>query len=166
MRDADLDRLVATWRRPLFALALARLGDPDEADDVVQTVLLRVVRGRHLARADDPGAYLRTAVENLCRSVLVRRRRGPPLPEVEAQAVIPAGSIDEVGALLRDAIRMLPHSQRAVVWLVHVEGVAPGEVAHLLAARPNAIKAALARGRQTLRRRLAPILRKAGYLAL
>ena len=167
--DPALEELVHRWRLPLFSIAAAQLSEIEEAEDVVQTVLLRVVRRRSLEDVEDAGAYLRTAVKNQCRTVLMRRRPLRALPDEvhppEASPTPPA-DVDEIRGLLRDAIRVLPKWCRVAMWLVYVEGVKPGEAAQLLGQSPNTTKSSLARGRRLLRQRLGPVLRRAGYLAV
>ncbi len=134
---------------------------------MVQTVLLRLTARASPAGIDDPRAYLVRAVENQCRNVLARARPEAPLPEdAPARGPDPSRSAArrELGELLRTAIRGLPEAYRTAVWLVHVEGLTPGEVARATGARPLTVKSALARGRKLLRERLAPVLRRAGYL--
>lgn len=166
--DPGLEALVQRWRLPLFSIAAAQLSQIEAAEDVVQTVLLRVVRRRSLDDIDDPGAYLRTAVRNQCRSVIARRRPVHALPELPDDPGPREASDDasEVRGLLRDGIRALPAWCRVPMWLVHVEGVTAVEAARLLGKNVNTTKSALARGRGLLRQRLGPVLRKAGYLAL
>ena len=165
--ESTLAGFVRRYRRALFSLALARTGRVDVADDIVQTALLRVAKPGRIERVENPWAYLRAAVENLCRN---RGRERPAAALVVDPPAPRAGAPDheiarrELGDLLRDAIQALPESQRIVVWLVHVEGVTPTEVATATDAPLATVKSSLARGRRRLRERLAPILRRAGYL--
>jgi len=162
-----LARFVRRYRRALFSVALARTGRVDVADDVVQTALLRAAKPGRMERVENPWSYLRTAVENLCRN---RGREPKTEVLVTEPAASPADAPDraiarrELGDLLHDAIRALPESQRIVVWLVHVEGMTPTEVASAIESPLPTVKSSLARGRRRLRERLGPILRRAGYL--
>ncbi len=162
-----LAQIVTRHRRSLFGLALARTGSIDAADDVVQAVLLRVVRRGGLAGVARPHAYLVAAVENLCRNRATRRRSTEPLPTDSLSAAPgPQRSVaaQELGDLLRAAIRDLPSAYSATVWLVHVEGLSVAEVATCTGRLRNSVKSSLARGRRLLRERLGPVLRRAGYL--
>jgi RNA polymerase sigma-70 factor (ECF subfamily) len=165
--SAELGAVVRGHRRHLFAVALARTGRVDVADDVVQTVLLRLVSRGSREDIRDLRAYLVRAVENQCRNVIARSRPEAPLPaEAPSSAEAPSRTVAqrELGEMLRTAIRGLPEAYRTAVWLVHVEGLAPGEVARATGSRLPTVKSALARGRRILRRRLGPVLRRAGYL--
>ncbi len=168
LADSDaLAQFVTRHRRSLFSLALARTGSVDVADDIVQTVLLRVVRRGGLGHVVRPHAYFATAVENLCRNRAVRHRPTAPLTdEAPSRSPGPPRSLaaQELRDLLRAAIRDLPSAYSAAVWLVHVEGLSVDEVAAFTGGRRATVKSALARGRRLLRERLGPVLRKAGYL--
>jgi len=162
-----LAAFVRRYRRALFSVALARTGRVDVADDVVQTALLRAAEPGRMETIENPWSYLRTAVENLCRNRGRERKTEILLAEPVASSTdAPDRAIAqrELGDLLRDAIRALPESQRVVVWLVHVEGMTPTEVASVTDAPLPTVKSSLARGRRRLRERLGPILRRAGYL--
>jgi RNA polymerase sigma-70 factor (ECF subfamily) len=162
----DLAEIVRRHRRHLFAVALSRTGRVETADDVVQTVLLRV-SARGLEGVEDPRAYLTRAVVNQSRNVVTRTRDLEALREARAsEESEPTRRVarKELAELLRTAIRGLPEALRTVVWLVHVEGLSPAEVARATGARPLTVKSALARGRKRLRERLGPVLRRAGYL--
>lgn len=167
--DPGLEDLVGKYRRSLFALALSRLGRVEDAEDAVQSALLGFLARGGAAGISDPAAYLRTAVLNRCRNRVGRARPGVSLPDEPLSPAEPPGSAAarrELSGLVRDAIRGLPQAYRAVVWLVHVEGLTPGEVAAATAANVHTVKSALARGRKLLRERLGPVLRKGGYLAV
>lgn len=164
-----MEDLVRRYRRPLLSWALARTATVADAEDVVQTVLLRVLRRGGLDGVENPRGYLLRAVENLASTLRSRRRPAIELPaELPGVGGGPSGAVaeKELGGILRDAIAGLPPAYRTTVWLVHVEGLDIAETARLTGAPRNTVKSALARGRRLLRERLGPILRKAGYLAV
>ncbi|MFJ9374827.1 RNA polymerase sigma factor [Streptomyces sp. NPDC101455] len=76
LRAPGIDELYAHRRLPLVRLALLLVDDLPTAEDVVQDVLAALYRrhGERLAGLENPGAYLRTSVVNISRSVLRRRR--------------------------------------------------------------------------------------------
>jgi len=164
-----LTEYVRKYRRLLFSVAFAWTGKVDVADDIVQTLLLRLASRDDLTRIGDAEAYLVTAVTNLCRNRFRRERVVESLPEDRAAAVTAPDeevALRELGDLLRATIRALPSAYRIPVWLVHVEGLRPADVARVTGKRPVSVKSALARGRRLLRERLGPLLRKAGYLEM
>lgn len=112
-----------------------RLGAGDEAEDVVQTVFLRVVR---LAFSFDPSA---TSARSWLFAITVRvvqeRRRAlcrlgralSALAQQKSPAVTVAGP---QAADLHACLQQLSHAKRTVVLLVEVEGFSCLEVAQML----------------------------------
>ena len=126
--------------------AVVRPADVDP-EDLVQEALARTLRHGPLARLDDPGAYLARTVANLAsdhrRSWGRRRRRqdllGRPTPTTDAYP----SDLDELLAV--------PPGERAVLWLVVVEGRSHGEVADHLHITPGASRTRLTRALARLR---------------
>ncbi len=112
----------------------AVLVGPDKAEDVVSTVMVRVLSKRQLSSLDEPRAYLFRSVLNESRGVL-RGRRSNPLPTHPASTVIAEPDWAVVQAVAR-----LPARQRAAVYLRYWEGLPVDEVADLMGARPGTIK--------------------------
>lgn len=130
---------------PMVRLAHLLTGSNSVAEELVQDAFLRV-HGRW-DRIDTPGAYLRTAVVNSCRShhrrrMLERTRR--PQPPVEAAP--PAH--DE----LWDALARLPYRQRAVLVLKFYEDMAELDIAAALGCRPGTVKSLTSRALDELRK--------------
>jgi RNA polymerase sigma-70 factor (ECF subfamily) len=122
-----------------------------DPDDLVQEALVRTLRGGRLDRYDNLGAYLRQAVVRLSanhRRGLGRMRRAalrlapPPDPT-------PAYPSD-----LSELLRLSP-ADRAVLYLVHVEGYPYGEAADVLGCSEEAARARASRARRRLRADLA-----------
>jgi RNA polymerase sigma-70 factor (sigma-E family) len=100
---------------------------------------------------DNPEAYLRTTVVNMCRGRL--RRLGVSrkfAPQVEREAAN-RGAVDQPD-LLADVIAKLPDRQRAAVILRYYEGRSEREIAQILQCRPGTVKSLLSRALHELRR--------------
>jgi len=116
---------------------------PSDAEDVVSTIVLRVLNRRGLSDLDDPRTYLFRAVLNECRTRAVRRKVSlgiadlpePPPPEPRREVV--------------DAVLALPVRQRAATYLVYWADLSIADAAHVMGARPGTVKRYLhlARGR-------------------
>lgn len=116
-------------------LALALVDVPATAEDLVQDAFAQV--WLRWDRLDNPEAYLRTCIVNLCRRELRRRRvRRRPLPP-------PAVPIDGVGRELLDVVRSLPPRRRAVVVLRYYGDLSEAQIASTLGMRPGTVKATL-----------------------
>jgi RNA polymerase sigma factor (sigma-70 family) len=128
---------------------LARLltGSPAVAEELVQDAFIKFARSA--GKKDEPAAYLRVIVVNLCRSQqrrnLIERRLAPKAPVASG-----AADIDETW----DVIRKLPFRQRAALMLRYYEDLPEADIACLLGCRPGTVKSALHRGLAALRKEL------------
>lgn len=144
---------VAALRR--YALLL--VGDPHDADDLVQETLARVIvhlRGFRPVR--DLRAYLHATMHNLFIDGHRRQRHTASEVEVDElveRLVAPASQLDrlELRDLLR-ALRRIPAEQREVVLLVGFEGLSYSETARILGVPIGTVMSRLSRGREALRR--------------
>lgn len=145
-----LEALIDKHEDTLYRAALAILGDPQEAEDVVQETFLRYLEKRPEFR--DSGherAWLLKVTANRCKSILRTRKRHPA---VELLDVYPAPDND--CRELMEAILALPPSQRAAVHLHYYEGYTSEEIGAILGRRPGTVRAHLSRARDALRRYL------------
>lgn len=153
--------LVAAKLPRVLSLATRMLRDTGEAEDVAQEAFVRVWRN---AGAWQPGrarfdTWLHTVVLNLCRDRLRRRREvtsdavpdtADPTPDAEA------GLIEaERSSAVASAIAALPERQREAILLVHYQDMFGADAASVLNISVEALESLLARGRRSLRARLA-----------
>jgi len=144
----------ASHGRLLGQLALI-LGDPFEAEDVLQEAYARAAQHWRRVRAyQAPEAWVRRVALNLAADLgrrarrrlaaLVRHGPTPDVPELSGDSV----------DLLR-ALGTLPAPQREALVLHHVGGLGVAEIAAQLGAPAGTVKTWLARGRRALADRLA-----------
>jgi RNA polymerase sigma-70 factor (sigma-E family) len=128
-------------------IRLARLftDSTASAEEIVQEAFLRIhQRGQVI---ENPEAYLRTTVTNLCKSYLRRRRLERTVTQ-RRDAFVSDPEIDESW----DAICRLPFRQRSVLILRFYEDLSVEEIARVLGCRPGTVKSRLHRGLEQLRR--------------
>ena len=153
-----LTQLLETLRPQLLSQATHIVGDQDDAEDVVQESLLRL-----LVHRQEWEHY--SSLEALCRTVVHHQaidflRRTRPRAEIEEADRLLAPSTEdeiehaEVQALLTSAIDSLPTKQRLIFCLKEVEGYEVEEIARIAGLSPEAIYNNLSRARSALRSRL------------
>jgi len=158
---AAFERLVERHMPMLHALAWRMLGDPGEAEDVVQESLVKLWVN---ARGWQPsggglGAWLRRIATNACLDRLRRPRHlsDDALPERADDA--PGADVlidaERRRAAVQAAIQRLPDRQRAAIVLTYHEGVSNAEAAALLGIGVKALESLLVRARQALGQQLA-----------
>jgi RNA polymerase sigma-70 factor (ECF subfamily) len=153
-------RLVAPYRGELRAHCTRMLGSVDEAEEVMQEVLLRAWRalGRFEGRAS-LRAWLYRIATNACLNAIEKRRRtalpvddGPfDCPCHEADGDGEAERRERLEAALRSLVD-LPPNQSAAVILKDVLGFSARESAEALATTPASVNSALQRARAELER--------------
>ena len=145
---AGFARLYERHYETVFRTALRVTGNATDAEDVVQTVFLRV-----LARGEDdelPAAYFRRAAVNAAVDVLRRR-------ESRAESVyddgVPQAGVQPPGLLkerLRRAIASLDSDDASLFLLRHVEGLTIDELAGIFKIEKNNVAVRLHRIRHRL----------------
>ena len=145
--DGGVEDLYRSQRHTMVRLARLLTDSPAVAEEIVQDAFIRFARSP--GQKDEPVAYLRVIVVNLCRSqqrrMLLERRVAPKAPLLSG---IP--EIDETW----DLVRTLPFRQRAVLMLRYYEDLSEADIARVLNCRPGTVKSALHRGIAALRKQL------------
>jgi RNA polymerase sigma-70 factor (ECF subfamily) len=146
--EAEIPRL----RR--YARALTR--DATQADDLVQSCLLRAIAKQHLWQpGTDLRAWLFTILHNQhVNNVRRGVREGTAVPVEDMAAALTVEAVAGDALQLRDlerALAQLPAEQRQVILLVGLEGMRYEEVATVLGIPIGTVRSRLSRGRESLR---------------
>ncbi|MBO4851657.1 MAG: sigma-70 family RNA polymerase sigma factor [Prevotella sp.] len=135
-------------RPALVSLALGILKDSDEAEDVVQDVLLRLWQMREQLRMPIT-ALAKVLTRNRCIDQIRRRR------PTEGLTVVAVEEEDEAKTELIErmmrVIETLPDMQQTILCLRHVNGMEIKEIAELTGSTEVAVRKALSRARQAVR---------------
>ena len=153
---AAFEQLYRWFERPVFTLALRICGSREEAQDVLQETMLKVLGrvGEYRGGGSPFWGWLRQVAVNEALMRLRRDRRfgnevaidddfaqdHGPLPPAAADA-----------AVLQRALSALPAATRSVLWLYHAEGYTHEEIAALMQRTASFSKSQLARGTRRLR---------------
>lgn len=163
-RLADLEQLYVAHHERVFRAAYRVTGSASDAEDVLQTVFLRILRNRHsFASVDDAGNYLYRAGLNAAVD-LVRARRTAASEPLDDQG--PPGSPwkpdrshhpPELRDRLRDAVAQLHPTAAEMFVLRYFEGYDNAEVARLMDTSEGTVAVTLHRTRARLQKELGEI---------
>jgi RNA polymerase sigma-70 factor (ECF subfamily) len=138
LAGGDSSALESVWEvagRRLYAVALWRTGNPDDARDVVQEVFVRLAsRREELTRVSAPHVWL-LAVAHHAAVDLVRRRGRRRTEPIESAALVEAPATDPSRRVEAERVSRhlasLPVAQREAVALRHVQGFSYREIGRI-----------------------------------
>ena len=157
--DGDFTAYVLARGRDWERYAYALTGDPDQAQDLLQTVLLKMFRRwRRVIEVELPDAYVRRMVTH----AYLDSRRARSATEVPIAAVPDTVSPEGDPATrvvdrdeLSHALAVLSPHQRAVLVLRHLDGLDDEAIAAVLGCSVGTVRSHASRGRERFRLRLA-----------
>jgi RNA polymerase sigma factor (sigma-70 family) len=161
---------VPTWEdvardhgRFLYTVAYRLTGNSDDAQDLVQEVLLKVRKGLETYRPGSLEGWLSRITTNTFLDETRRRRRRPVdlLPD-DPDRVLPAGPAADVALAaevlpdnVQQALARLPEEYRTAVVLCDVVGLSYSEIGEALDVPVGTVRSRIHRGRAQLRKVLA-----------
>ena len=173
-RDIDaLENLVDRYSARLYGFLFRMTGHPEDAEDMVQEVFLRMVKS--IARYEEDGrfeAWLFRIAANLARDRGRRQQRNPVAGSIDADSTETAGdrfgygigrgpshhgpahrmTLTEEIVRLQTALSRLPAEEREVVMLRHYTDMSFAEIADLMASPLGTALARAHRGLAKLRK--------------
>ena len=167
---SDLENVFREHRQRVLHAAYRITGSNDDAQDVLQTVFLRLVRrGAGAGLSDNPGNYLHRAAINAALDI-VRSRQASKATPLEPLEPILAGAPEEapdrvqgsseIRAVVREALAKMSPRAGEVFSLRYFEGYGNNEIAKLLGTSRSTINVILHRTRNKLRDEIAPYVNK------
>jgi len=160
-----LDRFLAGVERRGFRLALAHLGDRDDALDAVQDAMFTLVR-KYATRSEPEWTplfwtILRSRITDQQRRRTFRNRfrvwfgvgAGDPLDAIADATGEPSALLEQRGALaaVEQAVRVLPPRQRQAFMLRVYEGLDGAATAQAMGCSEGSVKTHLSRAMVSLR---------------
>jgi RNA polymerase sigma-70 factor (ECF subfamily) len=161
--------LVERYWRLVFALVLARIHNPAEAEDIAQEAFLKAYAHlRSLRRPARFAGWLSKIASQQCanaarahlrrKAALTREAAEPPHGEA-LPAYSPNPGLTEVQArFVRQTVAKLPEVLQTLVLLRFMTGLSAVQIAEQLGKRPGTVRVYLHRAYQMLRQDLAPLL--------
>jgi RNA polymerase sigma-70 factor (sigma-E family) len=151
--DADFAEFTTARWAHLVRTAYMLTGDFHEAEDLVQTTLIKVYAQWPRVRRDEADGYVRRALVNNNRSRHRRKRvvhlLTPFLPDTPDRSCGGRG-VEQRDALM-EALATLPERQRAVVVLRYWDDLGAEEVARILGCSVGTVKSQASRALAKLR---------------
>lgn len=156
-RPGAINELLAACRPLVFRWALVQLADPDDAEDVTQSTMIKTERAFSSFRGQSRWTtWLYRLTSNTARDFTRRQKRRGRL---EGQlASVARGRThgfesdpDDVVRWVTDFLESLTPLQRQAVDLVDLQGRSPSEAAEMMEATPSTFRVHLHRGRMRLR---------------
>jgi len=175
------ERLLDEYGKRIFNVVYGILGDYDEAADCTQDAFLKAYQSLHTFRGDSQlYTWLYRIAVNLAKNRLrdLRRRRrreafslDEPLAmdeemerQLSAREMTPQELVErrEVQEMVRRAIATLPYDLRVALVLREMDGLSYAEIAEIVGASVEAVKARVFRARRLLKERLRPLVEAEG----
>jgi len=174
MRAGDEEAFLQLYQRhrvPMFRFAFRMLGTTDQAEDVTHDCFLSLIRDSN--GFDPDRGSLRTYLYAAVRNLALKRFRhlenevGGKMLEEKAACGLTEEPLrhllaEELSGEVRQAISRMSPLQREVVLLFEYEEQSLIEIASIVGADVGTVKSRLFRGRESLRRELAPYLNGGG----
>jgi RNA polymerase sigma-70 factor (ECF subfamily) len=157
--DADFETAFHRHKDVVYRFSWRMLSSPSAAQDITQEVFLALLRQPE--RFDPARGSLRAYLLGITRNLALKRWRSEqrldPLDE-DGFVAEPVGlDRGEIGERVGRAVRTLPPLQREVVILAEYEELTLQEIARAVNADVGTVKSRLHRGRDNLRKMLAPL---------
>ena len=154
MRESFLSDAMDRHGDAVYRLALCRLQNLDDAEDVYQDTFLRLFQEEEASFWDDEHlkAWLLRVAINKCNDI-GRRRKAHGCIALED---IPELSREDSARYMElwDAVNRLPVKQQMIFHLHYAEGYKTDEIAQLLKIPASTVRVNLNRARKTLRKEL------------
>ena len=163
--EAALRELVEQTYPPVRRWALVHTGDPAEADDLTQDVLVQMIRKLDAFQGEARfSTWLYTVTRNAATDRLRKRQRRARVVKDPRSydELVPRAPSDpsrvfeqeDLAALLKTLFEELPGRQREIFDLVELQGLRAAEVAERLGIEPVSVRAHLFKARRRLRSRI------------
>lgn len=150
---AEFEKTVAKYKRTVYGIAVTRLNDRQDADDVFQEVfLLYFTKDLHFENEESKRAWLIRTTIFKCRQYNYSDRNIDREKEIEQIAAFGLDPAEETAVYA--AVKHLPPKYREAVYLHYFLGMPINEAAEILDIKPNTLSMRLSRAKKLLKKEL------------
>ena len=159
MTPEEFRKIILPEGRRLYALAFRYLNNREEAEDMVQEVMMKLWAGRNEQRHyASPAAWCTTVTRNSCIDML-RRRKMIRLEEISDAILMPAtdhGQLNnpdnlEAVKVIGGIVNRMKEPYKSAVILRDMEGYSYEETAEIMQTNINTLRTVLSRARKNIR---------------
>jgi RNA polymerase sigma-70 factor (ECF subfamily) len=168
----SIESLFNQHNQRVFRTAYRVTGSAADAEDVLQTVFLRITRGQEAAAAaENTGAYFSRAAVNAALDLLRSRKRSRAvaIDDLESEASVASFVVSknpeakhedrELRKLIREAVAKLGDTAGQMFALRYFEGYGNGEIAQMMNTSALVVGVTLHRARARLRKEIGHYLK-------
>ena len=149
MEKQEVSRLFDLYRNDVFRLAFSYLRSRPDAEDVCQSIFLKLLEQSIDLLPGKEKSWLLTATANACKNQLRSLRVHPTTPLEDLSL-----PWEEADLTVTQAVLSLPPKYRIPIHLYYYEGCSQDEIARILRLTRTAVQTRMARGRALLRKEL------------
>ena len=156
---SELERAFRAHHGLVFATAYRITGNAADAEDVLQTVFLRLLRRKPESGAmENQESYLRRAAVNASLDVIRSRQLNSTVELVEVPGDLVESEVTELRQILGRSLSKLQPRSAEIFALRFIEGMSNLEIAHALGISQVLVAVTIFRTRRQLRKELAKYL--------
>lgn len=151
MTTREFEIFVGDNRKRLLSIARQYVVSQDEAEDVVQDALLKLLAIHQRLDTREGAARLSTVVVKRLSLNLLRSRGRHKIESIDSRQIVAeeATAKEDMSELLR-AIEALPSKQQTILRLKHLEGMEVEDIASMVQMSRDAIYQNLSRARRAI----------------
>ena len=135
----------------VYKLAYSFIGSAADAEDIVQTVFLRLLQKNVKIVPDKEKSYLLKMTANACKDFLKSPKYKNVVPFEDTLEKYPDEHFSENEQELMNHLEKLPYKNRIVIHLFYYEGYSVREISKMLGISASAVTMRLTRGRNQLK---------------
>ena len=141
------------YKDTVYRVALNFLGNPEDAEDAVQEVLMRLyLSGERFEGDEHVKRWMIRVTLNFCKNLARAEKRRFPTPPEEMAISVPFEAEEQIG--LFTAVMSLPEKYRVPLYLFYYEEYSVKEIGRIMEISESAVTTRLSRARAILRAEL------------